>query len=237
MELIHRLRSKMGATSVLIVGESGSGKSTSAEPLPPLETFVANVMGKDLPYRGWKSNYTEFSKDNPKGNLLNSADSNVILQTMDYVSAKRPEVKYFIVEDNQYIAADYLMSKAKDTGFTKFTDAALMIYKIATKAKSLRDDLTVFIMNHQDTTVDADGDKTIKAKTAGKMIDNQITYEGLFTIVLFTYKKETKTGTEYGFITNGDPRSTAKSPRGMFDKKEIPNDLMQVVEKIKEFQG
>lgn len=228
----------MSATSVLIVGETGSGKSTSAETLPPKETFVINVMAtKHLPFRSWKANYTEFTKDNPQGNLLNTVDSNVILQTLDYISAKRPEIKYILLDDNQYIAADYLMSKVKDTGFVKFTDAAVMIYKIATKSKSLRDDLFLFITNHADTIVDAEGEKTIKAKTAGKMIDNQITYEGLFTIVLFTYKKETKTGTEYGFVTNGDPRSTAKSPRGMFDKKEIPNDLLQVVEKIKEFQG
>jgi hypothetical protein len=112
-----------------------------------------------------------------------------------------------------------------------------MIYKIATKGKSLRDDLFIFILNHQDITVDSEGEKTIKAKTAGKMIDNQITYEGLFNIVLFTYKKEVKGGIEYGFITNGDPKTTAKSPRGMFETKEIPNDLMKVVEAIKEFQG
>jgi predicted ATPase len=227
----------MSATSVLIVGESGSGKSTSIESLPPKETFVANVTGNDLPYRGWKSSYTEFSAANPGGNLLNTADASKILAAMEYVSTKRPEIKYFIVEDNQYIAADYLMSKAKDTGYTKFTDVALMIYKIATKGKSLRDDLFIFILNHQDITVDSEGEKTIKAKTAGKMIDNQITYEGLFNIVLFTYKKEVKGGIEYGFITNGDPKTTAKSPRGMFETKEIPNDLMKVVEAIKEFQG
>lgn len=227
----------MGAISVLIVGESGSGKSTSVESLPPNETFIFNVTGNDLPYKGWKSTYTEWTKDNPKGNLLNTADSALVLQVMDYISAKRPDIKYIIVEDNQYIAADYLMSKAKDTGYTKFTDVALMIYRIATKGKTLRDDLFVFILNHQDITVDSEGEKTIKAKTAGKMIDNQITYEGLFNIVLFTYKKEVKGGVEYGFITNGDPKTTAKSPRGMFEKKEIPNDLMKVVEGIKEFQS
>lgn len=227
----------MSAISVLVVGESGSGKSSSVETLPPAETFIYNVTGNDLPYKGWKSNYSELTKDNPKGNMLSGADSAKILSTMDYINTSRPEIKYIIVDDNQYIAADYLMSKAKDIGYTKFTDVALMIYKIATKGKTLRNDLFIFILNHQDTTVDSEGEKTSKAKTAGKMIDNQITYEGLFNIVLFTYKKEVKGGVEYGFITNGDPRSTAKSPRGMFDKKEIPNDLMKVVEAIKEFQG
>lgn len=227
----------MSATSVLIIGESGSGKTTSASTLNPKETFIINVMAKPLPYKGWKANYTEWTKENPKGNLLNTTSAEVILQTMEYINAKRPEIKHVIIDDNQYIAADHLMAKAKEVGYAKFTDAALMIYKIATKGKSLRDDLIIFILNHQDVTVDSEGDVKIKAKTAGKMIDNQITYEGLFSIVLFTYKKETKTGTEYGFITNGDPKSTAKSPMGMFETKEIPNDLQKVVEKIKEFQG
>lgn len=227
----------MSASNVLVVGESGSGKSTSAGTLPPKETFIFNVMGKDLPYKGWKANYTAFSSENPTGNVLNSTDSSVILKTLDYINTKRPEIKYIVVDDNQYVAADYLMAKAKEIGYTKFTDVALMIYKIATKAKSMRDDLFIFILNHQDITVDSEGEKTIKAKTAGKMIDNQITYEGLFSIVLFTYKKEVKGGVEYGFITNGDPKTTAKSPRGMFKEKGIENDLMKVVEAIKEFQA
>lgn len=237
MVLIHIDKTKMSATSVLIVGESGSGKTTSVGTLPPSETFIINVMGKPLPYKGWKANYTEWTKENPKGNMLSSTNNEAILKTLDYVNTTRTEVKYVIIDDNQYIAADHLMAKAKEVGYGKFTDVALMIYKIATKGKSLRDDLFVFILNHQDVTVDAEGEKMVKAKTAGKMIDNQITYEGLFSIVLFTYKKEVKGGIEYGFVTNGDPNTTAKSPMGMFAKKEIPNDLMKVVESIKEFQG
>lgn len=226
----------MSANTVLIVGESGSGKSTSVETLPPLETFIANVASKDLPFKGWKKNYTEFSKDNPKGNLLNTVDCAKILSTLDYVSANRPEVKYFIVEDNQYIAADYLIGKAKETGYAKFTDVASMIYKIATKGRTLRGDLTIFIMNHQEEIPESGG--KVKAKTAGKMIDNQITYEGLFTIVLFTDKEVRKDGTvDYGFITNGDPNSTAKSPRGMFEDKKIPNDLLYVAQKIREYES
>jgi len=227
----------MSANSVLIVGEAGSGKSTSARTLPPAETFYFNVTGKPLPYKGWKTNYTEWTRDNPKGNLLNTADSALILQAMDFINSKRPEIKYIIVDDNQYIAADYLMNKAKETGFAKFTDVAQMIYKIGTKAKSMRDDLFIFILNHQEETVDADGEKTVRAKTAGKMITNTITYEGLFSIVLFTYKKDTKEGIQYGFITNGDPKTTAKSPMGMFEGKEIQNDLLKVAEAIKEFQS
>src|ERR1700754_3914020 len=102
----------MSATSVLIVGESGSGKTTAAETLPPAETFIINVASKPLPYKGWKANYTELTGKNPTGNMLNGTSSDAILQTLEYINTKRPEIKYVVLDDNQYIAADYLMAKA-----------------------------------------------------------------------------------------------------------------------------
>lgn len=157
----------MSAQAILIVGESGTGKSTSAENLPAEETFYINVASKDLPYRGWKKRYTELSKDNPTGNLLNTTDSSIILNTLDYINSKRPEIKYVIIDDGQYVSADYLMSKAKDPGYGKFTDAALIIYKLATKNRSLRGDLILFILTHSET--DTESGRT-KAKTSGEVI-------------------------------------------------------------------
>lgn len=89
----------MSATSVLVVGESGSGKSTAAENLPYKETFVINVAAKPLPFKGWKSRYTEFNKDNPQGNMLSSDNTETILATLDYVNSKRPEIKYIVIDD------------------------------------------------------------------------------------------------------------------------------------------
>lgn len=129
------------------------------------------------------------------------------------------------------------MSLAKQTGFQKFVDISLDIHKLATKPKVLREDLFIFFLCHAEEGTDINQVRRLKAKTLGKMIDNTITYEGLFSIVLFTYKEETKTGIEYGFVTNGDANSTAKSPRGMFDKNKIPNDFMKVVEAIKEYES
>jgi hypothetical protein len=110
------------------------------------------------------------------------------------------------------------------------------MHKQVLAAKSLRPDQTVFFLSHQETISDADGNVKFKAKTVGKMVDNVVTYEGMFSMVLFTFKEETKTGTEYGFITNGDPKSTAKSPRGMFEDSRIPNDLKIVVDAIKKYE-
>lgn len=226
----------MAAQAVLIIGEPGSGKSTSAKNLPPAETFYINVASKPLPYKGWRSKYTELTKENTGGNLLNTANCDTILQTLDYISTKRPEIKYVIIDDHNYIAADYLMGQAKVTGFQKFTEAALMIYKIATKNRTLRDDLMLFILNHVETSVDIEGEKTIKAKTSGKLIDNQISLEGLFSVVLYAKVEQDKNGTHYYFLTRNDGVSTTKSPEGMFSESKIPNDLALVAQKIKEYE-
>lgn len=226
----------MAATSVLVVGESGSGKTTSTENLPSSETFIINVAQKNLPFKGWKGKYKPLNRENPNGNMLMSDDTETILKTMDYVSAQRPEIKYLIIDDSQYTVANEFMRKAKETGFQKFTDMALNMYKIATKPKTLRDDLFVIFLSHAEVAQDLNGNQRLKAKTLGKMIDDKITYEGLFSIVLFASKKEARGGVEYVFVTNGDLNNTAKSPKGMFDSKEIPNDLNNVVQIIKAYE-
>ena len=47
------------ANGILIVGESGSGKSTSLRNLDPKKTFIISILGKDLPFKGWKKKYIE----------------------------------------------------------------------------------------------------------------------------------------------------------------------------------
>ena len=112
-----------------------------------------------------------------------------------------------------------------------------MIYNIATKNKTLRNDLIVFILNHVEVSVDLNGEKTIKAKTAGKMLDNQIVLEGLFSIVLYAKIESTKTGNNHYFLVKNDGVSTTKSPKGMFNEDKIPNDLLLVANAIREYEN
>ena len=73
-------------------------------------------------------------------------------------------------------------------------------------------------------------------KTSGKMLDNQITLEGLFTICLYTLVEEAKDGTAtYNFVTNRYRKFPAKSPDGMFKDIKIPNNLQTVVDTINEY--
>lgn len=115
------------ANGIVICGDSGSGKSTSIAPdeelgiigLDPKETFIINIKGKPLPFKGWKKHYIPITKDNlDKGNYLVSTDVDTIVKTLKYVSSKRPEIKNIVIDDSQYKMADEFMSKASETGLT-----------------------------------------------------------------------------------------------------------------------
>jgi hypothetical protein len=220
---------------ILIGGESGSGKSTSIEHLDPKETFLINVKNKSLPFKGWKSKYTPFGKDNLNGNYLHTESPDAIMKTMQYVSDNMKHIKQLIIDDFQYMGAAEFMQRASEKGFDKFTSIGKNIYSVADYHNKLRDDLTVIYTNHLDETTDAYGDRKVKAKTVGKLVDNVVTLEGLFTIVLYTKVKKTKDGMEYVFETQNNGSNTAKSPRGMFDSLEIPNDLAFVLAKANEY--
>ena len=133
--------------------------------------------------------------------------------------------------------ANEYMNRIKETGFQKFNDIGKNIYSVADLHNKLRDDLIVAYLNHPDESTDAMGDRRVRAKTIGKMVDSVVTLEGLFTTVLFTKVKKGKDGMEYSFITQSDGATTAKSPRGMFDTLEIPNDLNYVINKMNEYNN
>lgn len=194
---------------VLILGESGSGKSTSMRNFEPDEISIFNVAGKPLP----------FKKKIPK---VNTSDYNKIKAGL-----KQSTKKAFAIDDSQYLLCFEMFDKAKETGYNKFTDMALNFYNlIQFIIKQLPPDVIVYFLHHVETT--ADGKQ--KAKTIGKMLDEKLTVEGLFSIVLLC---ETD-GIDYKFITQSDGYTTTKSPMDMFDK-QIDNDLKFVDTTIREY--
>lgn len=220
---------------ILVLGESGTGKSTSLENLNPKETFIINVKNKSLPFKGWKAGYTPFGKDTPNGNYLHSESADTIIKVMRHVSENMKHIKQLIIDDFQYMAASEFMQRANEKGFDKFTSIGRNIYNVADEHTKLRSDLTVIYINHLEETTDVMGDRKLKAKTVGKLVDNVVTLEGLFTMVLYTKVKKTKDGLEFSFETQNSGSNTAKTPKGMFDSNEIPNDLAFVIEKANQY--
>ena len=134
-----------------------------------------------------------------------------------------------MIDDAGYLLSFEMFKRANETGYSKFTDMAKnffdMLDFINTK---LPNDIIVYITMH--TEDDSEMHKT-KAKTIGKMIDQNLNLEGLFTIVL----RAMQTEDGYKFITRDDRVSTAKSPMGMFESDKIDNDLKEVDRIIREY--
>lgn len=199
--------------SVMIEGNSGVGKSSSIQTMLPEEVGIFEVEKQRLPFK---------SKDYK---VVKNSTYNIIGQVF-----KDPKLKAYVIDDSQYLMVNELFDRAKETGYQKFTDLALhfrnLIHYVNTQ---LPDDVIVYFMHH--TEVDSNTGN-IKAKTVGKMLDNMLTVEGCFDIVLYATINDNK---EHVFVTQSDGYTTAKSPQGMFDSLEIPNDLKLVDAKIREY--
>lgn len=213
------------AKKVLIEAEPGSGKSTSIETLNPETTFIINPGGKDLPFQGWKKKYTEFSPGKKTGNYAVVSRPVDVAFILNFVSKEMPKINTIVIDDWSFLATFEFMDRLSEKGYEKFNSIAYGIYNTATIAKDLRDDLIVFYLTHHDKHESADGDVTYKARTVGKLVSEKVDVESLFTVVLFGKVRETEHGMEYLYQTRPDGKFKAKSPKGMFIEKEIPNDL------------
>lgn len=121
------------------------------------------------------------------------------------------------------------MKRAMERGFDKFTEMAQHYYDIIKYAQSLREDLNIIFLSHSERKDDG----STKVKTIGKLLDEKVTIEGLFTVVLNTKIEDGN----YYFETQNNGFNTRKSPKGMFKEYKIPNDLKLVVDKVNEYYG
>lgn len=197
---------------VLIIGESGSGKSTSMRNFQPGELGIINVSRKPLPFR----------------TSLKCVNTDNYMQIDDTIT--KAKAKSLVIDDAQYLMANEFMRNAKVNGYQKFTDIALNFWTLVqTVVNDLPDQKIVYFMAH--TERDASGNE--KMKTIGKMLDEKITIEGLFTIVMKTVVQNGR----YMFSTQTNGQDTVKTPMGMFDQPLIDNDLRMVDMTIREYYG
>lgn len=215
------------SNSILIIGESGAGKSTSIRNLNPEETFIINVIGKPLPFRGAKSKYKPLTADGLTGNYYATDDITTIKRVINLINNKRFDIKTLIIDDFGYTVTNSFMRKAEQRGYEKFVDIGKDMFSVLDIVSNLRDDLYCFVMMH--TEVDSQG--CSKPRTVGKMIDQYVCIEGKFSTVL---QAEVTDG-RYVFLTNNNGRSITKSPYGLFDDLYIDNDLQYVREKMIEY--
>ncbi len=195
---------------ILICGESGSGKSTSLRNFEPEDVSIFNVAAKPLPFR-------------KKLPTKSTSDYGAIMHGI-----QQSRKKAFVIDDSQYLLCFESFRRAKETGYAKHIDIAVQFYNLVQFViRQTPPDVLVYFLHHTET--DGNTGKT-KAKTLGKMLDNQLTLEGLFSIVLYC----STDGQRHCFITQSDGTMTAKSPMEMF-APEIDNDLKMVDNTIREY--
>ena len=200
------------ALPVLILGRSGSGKTYSLRNFNPEEVGIFSVEKGRLPFKG------DF-KVKKKATYRDIAGI-----------FKEPKLKRYVIDDSQYLLVNELFDRAKEVGYQKYTDMAVSFRNLIHAVNyQLPDDVIVYFLHHTET--DPNSGK-VKAKTVGKMIDQYLTLEGCFDIVLLAEIA----GGEHFFVTQSDGYTTAKSPDGMFEPK-IPNDLAIVDAAIREYWG
>lgn len=208
--------------ATLVLGESGTGKTCSLRNLDPKNTLLIQPVRKPLPFRstGWK----EIKAKGDGNNILVCSNPQAIINCMH-----ASPFDVIVVDDWQYILASMYMAARNVKGFDKFTEIGGAGFDIAKAASELAENKRVYVLAH--TTSDEFGNTRIK--TLGKLLDDKIVVEGMFTTVLRTHVENGR----YLFSTQNSGSDTVKSPMGMFSEKYIENDLAAIDQIICDYYG
>lgn len=198
----------------LVLGKSGSGKSASMRNFNESDIRILNVASKPLPFRNV--------------NKLKKADK--ATYGMIKGALKSGQSLSYVIDDSQYLMAFQAFEKANIKSFDKFVEMAKDFEEMLRFIQEeTSPDTVVYLLHH----VDTDENGNVKAKTLGKMLDQQLDIHGLFTICLMSVADEKG----YYFVTQSDGTNPCKSPMGMFEDKQIDNDLKMVDNTIREYYG
>lgn len=213
---------------VAIIGESGSGKTYSIKNLDPAKVGVLLCEKNRLPFRKPFSTYKVRNMSKTENGKQKTVRQSEVIQNI--LRHPKDPKKIYIIDDSQYIMANEFFDRAGEQGYQKFTDIGCNFRDLVHLVNNeLQDDVIVYFLHHPETD-QATGRQ--KAKTIGRMLDEKLTLEGCFDIVLFARTD----GHEHWFQTQSDGTNTAKSPEDMFPER-IPNDLAMVDATIREYYG
>ena len=211
------------ALPVLVIGRSGSGKTYSLKEFKKGEVSIISVEKGRLPF---KSDIqiaripSNFGDEKTSAGQINAAKYSWICSAI-----KSAPTKAVVIDDSQYLLVNELFDLAYEKGYDKFVEMAAHFRNLIHFINELDENTKiVYFLHHSE----ADTDGREKVKTIGKMLDEKLTIEGCFDIVLYCQ--------DHKFFTQSNGQSTAKTPEGMFDP-EIPNDLKAVDKSIREYYG
>ena len=203
------------ATPVLIIGKSGSGKSTSMRNCIDKEDWnLIRVLNKPLPFKG-------------KINGWSTDDYQTVMKCLAQSKAKN-----IVLDDAGYLITNMFMTKHSSAGagngvFTLYNQIGDHFWNLIQYIVKLPEDKIVYVIMHEDTNDFGQ----IRPKTIGKLLDEKVCIEGMFTIVLRCIEESGK----HLFVTQSADGAVSKSPIGMFEDLTIDNDLLIVEKAIREY--
>lgn len=214
------------ANLIGIMGDPGTGKSTSLKGLPPESTVYFDTDMKGLNWRGWRDQY---NKDKKNYYPLNEPDK--IIKGVRWVATDETmkHIQYITVDTINNLMTSEEMRRCKEKGYDKWTDNAQSIWTLVELPGLLRDDLTIILVFHTQTDRDDNGYEHIRIKTNGRKTEkNDI--DSKFNWLLRAVKQEDKY-----LLETTSHNSTSRTPLGAFEDEYIPNDIMHVIEVMKEY--
>jgi len=232
---------------ILILAESGFGKTSSACNIPelkiqglnPKETYFISATSKPLPFKKSASIYKVTTLDKLKeGNRVITNNGDTIAQVIKILGTPKSPYNHIVIDDSNYVMQDYYMKNSMRKGYDIFKEIGMSMSKIFDAMETVDPNKNIFMLAHYET-FKSDSTEGIgyRFKTVGNQVQNYITPEGKFDIVLFGKQSfdESTQKIRKEFVTNFDGKyQGAKSPAGMFDTY-IHNDLGMVAKKIDEY--
>lgn len=217
------------ANVIGVMGESGSGKTTAMRNLPEKETYYIDCDKKGLNWKGWKKQY---SSDNH--NYWKSDNFASVQKILEWINSSKEcsHIKYVVIDTlNGMMVAEEMRILAMQSGDKRsaWSDLAQNGWNIINYALSMREDITVIILCHSETISDDNGIIRTRIKTNGRKLE-KLVLESKMTTVIWAVRQDGK----YKFILSADG-STCKVPMGSFEESEIDNDIMKVIEALKDY--
>lgn len=209
MILENRRNKGMKSVPVLLIGKSGSGKSASMRNFKKDEIAIANVLGKPLPFKS--------DLEAPKVD-----DYNTILKAIEHTNKK-----VIVIDDANYLITNEFMNKSSVKGFDKYNEMGNNFFNLINGIKNVEGGKTVYLIMHEDT----DDEGNVKPKTIGKLLDDKVNIQGMFTICI----RSMFDNGNYIFRLKTNGQDCVKTPIGLFEEEQMENDLKLVDEKIREY--
>ncbi len=216
------------ASVIAVYGESGAGKTSSLRRLDPSYTFIIDADGKGLPWKGWRSEYNAENK-----NYIKADTQALVYQCMKQVDTNKDyaHIKVLVIDTLNGIMVEEERIHKDEKGYDKWSDLAWNVWDIVCYANKMRDDLTVVMMAHAQVETDDNGYRFLRIKTSGRKL-SKLTLESKLQNLYYAFRDDDG---EYVFRVKSR-NDVSKSSHGLYDSETVPNDMLDCVNKLRDFE-